>query len=178
MMSLSDGALFFSWFFHYFQTFLLIAIMIVLVGSRQLFQYSDKLLIFIYYLFFFLATESFMFFSSCFFSRSKTAAIVGILPYFGGYFITLAINANSSIMSKTVACLHPSAAFTIAIEALTAFEDAGLGITKFTWNDSTSGNFPFSTAIGMMFFDIFFYAVLTWYFDKVWPSEFGTRLPP
>lgn len=49
MMSLQDSALYASWAFHFGSTFLIIAGLIVAVGGK-LFQYSDKTLIFLYYL--------------------------------------------------------------------------------------------------------------------------------
>jgi ABC-type multidrug transport system ATPase subunit len=115
---------------------------------------------------------------STFFSRSKTAAILGVIPYFGGYFISMAIKPSSTRTAKLLACLHPSAAFTLAMSAFTEYEDAGQGITRLTAATSATGNFAFADAVGMMLFDVLLYSALFWYFDKVWPSEFGTRLPP
>lgn len=116
MMSLQDSALYASWAFHFGTTFLIIAGLIVAVGGK-LFQYSDKALIFLYYLLctyvcvvgvdppaqhtsnpfpptppsnshtqttaVFFSTTAFAFWMSAFFSKSKTAAILGVLPYFG-----------------------------------------------------------------------------------------------
>jgi hypothetical protein len=49
MMALQDSALYASWAFHFATTFTIIAGLIVAVGGK-LFQYSDKGLIFLYYL--------------------------------------------------------------------------------------------------------------------------------
>jgi hypothetical protein len=43
---------------------------------------------------------------SAFFSRSKTAAVVGILPYFAGFFITFALRDSSSRTAKLVSMLE------------------------------------------------------------------------
>lgn len=83
MMAMSDSAHFLSWAFHSGTTFTIIAVLIVLVAG-PLFTYSSRGLIFIYYLLFFYSTNLFSFWMSTFFSRSKTAAILGVLPYFGG----------------------------------------------------------------------------------------------
>ena len=178
MMALTDSALYASWAFHFATTFTIIAGLMVAVGGPKLFQHSDKGIIFLYYLLFFFSTTGFAFWMSTFFSKSKTAAILGVLPYFGGYFISMALKPASSRGAKLLACLHPSAAFTLGMTAFTEYEDAMQGVTRFTWNTSAVGNFAFSDALGMMFVDIFVYAFLFWYFDKVWPNEFGTRLPP
>jgi len=103
---------------------------------------------------------------------------MGLLPFFGGYFLSMAINPSSGRTAKLLACLHPSAAFTLAMSAFTEYEDAGQGITMLTAATSGTGNFAFADAVGMMLFDILLYSALFWYFDKVWPSEFGTRRPP
>jgi ATP-binding cassette, subfamily A (ABC1), member 3 len=178
MMSLLDSAHYLSWAFHFGTTFTIIAFLIVAVGGSRLFQYSDLGFIFIYYLVFFYSTIAFSFFMATFFSHSKTASILGVLPYFGGYFITLALSPTSSKSAKLAASLHPSAAFTLAMTAFTEWEDSAIGITRYTFNTSATSNFSFADAIGMMFLDIFLYTFLAWYNDKVWPSEFGTRLPP
>lgn len=177
MMSLMDSAHFLSWGVNVGTTFTIIAVLIVIVAG-PLFQYSDRGLIFLYYLLYFYSTTSFCFFMSTFFSKAKTAAILGVLPYFGGYFITLALKRDTARWAKFLAALHPSAAFTLAMTSFTDYEDAGVGVTMFTWTTSASTNFAFSDALLMMFIDIFVYSVLYWYNDKVWPSEFGTRLPP
>lgn len=79
----------------------------------------------------------------------------------------MAIKSTSSRGAKLLASLHPSAAFTLAMQAFTEYEDAGIGLTKNTARASATSNFAFADALGMMAFDILLYAVLFWYFDKV-----------
>ena len=162
MMALKDSALYAAWAFHFATTFTIIAALIVAVGAGKLFQYSDKGLIFVYYELFFLSTMAFAFWMSTFFSKSKTAAIVGTLPFFGGYFLTMAINAASSRTTKLLVSLHPSAAFTLAMTAFTEYEDAQQGVTRYTFATSATGNYAFSDALGMMLIDIFLYFALFW----------------
>ena len=177
MMALTDSALYASWVFHFATTFTIIAALMVLVGGK-LFMYSDKGLVFAYFLLFFFATTAFAFWMSTFFSKSKTAAILGVMPYFAGYFITMALKPNSGRSVKLLASLHPAAAFALGITAFTEYEDAQQGVTRFTYATSAVGNYAFSDALGMLLIDVFVYAFLFWYFDKVFPNEFGTRLPP
>merc|ERR1712146_508681 len=75
------------------------------------------------------------------------------------------------------ACLHPSAAFTIAMDSFIEYEDSQIGINWNTWRVSETGNFTFADALMMMFFDIWIFALLTWYFERCFPNEFGLRLP-
>jgi ABC-type multidrug transport system ATPase subunit len=177
MMALTDSALYASWVFHFATTFTIIAALIVLVGGK-LFQHSDKGLVFAFFLLFFFATMAFAFWMSTFFSKSKTAASLGIMPYFAGYFLTMALKPASGRSVKLLASLHPAAAFALGISAFTEYEDAQQGVTLFTFATSANGNFAFSDALGMLLVDVFVYAFLFWYFEKVWPNEFGTRLPP
>jgi len=177
MMALTDSALYASWAFHFATTFTVIAALMVLVGGK-LFMYSDKGLVFAFFLFFFFATMAFAFWMSTFFSKSKTAAILGVMPYFAGYFLTMALKPNSGRSAKLLVSLHPAGAFALGITAFTEYEDAQQGVTRFTYATSAVGNYAFSDALGMLIFDIFFYAFLFWYFDKVFPNEYGTRLPP
>lgn len=94
------------------------------------------------------------------------------------YFITLGLKRDTPRMLKMLAALHPSCAFTLGMSAFTEYEDAGIGVTQYTWTTSASSNFSFADCLLMLFIDIFIYGFLYWYTDKVWPSEFGTRLPP
>ncbi|EWM26310.1 atp-binding cassette superfamily [Nannochloropsis gaditana] len=177
MMALTDSALYASWVFHFATTFTIIAALIVLVGGK-LFQHSDKGLVFAFFLLFFFATMAFAFWMSTFFSKSKTAASLGIMPYFAGYFLTMALKPASGRSVKLLASLHPAAAFALGISAFTEYEDAQQGVTLFTFATSANGNFAFSDALGMLLVDVFVYAFLFWYFEKVWPNEVGMRLPP
>ena len=79
----------------------------------------------------------------------------------------MAIKPTSSRNAKLLASLHPSAAFTLAMQAFTEYEDAGIGITRESAAVSATSNFAFADALGMMAFDILLYAALFWYFDKV-----------
>jgi len=177
MMSLTDFALFFSWSIHFISNFAIISILLALVGSKSLYKYSSLFLIWLYYFLFFAATMSFCFTMSTFFSRSKSAATLGVLPYFAGYFINLAINAQSSKVEKLLVCLHPSAAFTVTMESFIEYEDSQIGINWNTWQTSETGNFTFADGLIMMFLDIWIYAFLTWYFERCFPNEFGLQLP-
>jgi hypothetical protein len=65
-------------------------------SSIKLWVYSNKFLVLLWYLSFLHASMSFAFAASSFFSRAKTAALIGILPYFIGFFVTSAINVRGS----------------------------------------------------------------------------------
>eukprot|EP00605_Chrysophyceae_sp_TOSAG23-4_P000940 GSChrysophyteH1.ASY1.ANO1.1040.1 assembled CDS len=110
---------------------------------------------------------SFAIFISAFFTNSRTAAICGSLIFFGGYFIYVGIGTAGLPRSQLMAaCLHPAAAFTY---------NTTMGVTSFTWNVSSKHDITFQDCLNMMIIDAVYLSFLSWYFDKVWPSEYGTQ---
>eukprot|EP00606_Chrysophyceae_sp_TOSAG23-5_P000450 GSChrysophyteH2.ASY1.ANO1.1662.1 assembled CDS len=96
-------------------------------------------------------------FISAFFTNSRTAAIAGSLLFFAGYFIYVGLG-SSDRNSVMLAMLHPAAAFTYSTL-------------------SFSADFPvtFQECLNMLLVDAIYLSFLSWYVDKVWPSEFGTH---
>jgi ABC-type Na+ transport system ATPase subunit NatA len=124
------------------------------------------------------AQLSFCYWISTIFSRSKTAAIVGVMMYFAGYVINTGVKNSQEWVFFAASSLHPVAAFTVGLEGFVEYEDSQIGVTFFTW-DSTSAvhGFTFKDSCTMLGFDIFFWAFMTWYCEKVFPSEWGTHEP-
>jgi hypothetical protein len=56
---------------------------------------------------------------------------------------------------------------------------SGTGVQWSTINKpvSVDDNFAMSYVFLMLIFDIFFYALITWYFDALLPGDFGTPQP-
>ena len=112
MMSLRSDVLWITWIMHFMLLFLPLSIILTLAG-RSLFSYSSPVYIFIYFLVFFISATSYAILISNFFSNSRTAAIVGCLVFFMGFFIYIGLqNANPSRSTILAASLHPAAAFT------------------------------------------------------------------
>jgi ATP-binding cassette, subfamily A (ABC1), member 3 len=117
MMSLRSDVLWLTWIMHFMLLFLPLSIILTLAG-RGLFTYSSPAYIFIYFLVFFISATSYAILVSNFFSNSRTAAIVGCLVFFMGFFIYIGLmNASPSRNSILAACLHPAAAFTFGTNA-------------------------------------------------------------
>ena len=117
MMSLRSDVLWLTWIMHFMLLFLPLSIILSLAGTL-LFQYSSQAYIFIYFLVFFISATSYAILISNFFSNSRTAAIVGCLVFFMGFFIYIGLmNASPSRSSILAACLHPAAAFTFGTNA-------------------------------------------------------------
>lgn len=121
---------------------------------------------------------SYCIFVSIFFSKSRTASILGSLIFFLGWFIFLGLDNKSTTRGQIlVACLHPATAFTYATTAFQEYEDSQIGVSRYTWNVSKDYPVTFQEVLNMMFIDCIYLLVLSWYFNQIWPSEFGTQKP-
>mmetsp|Transcript_6325 Transcript_6325/g.7912 ORF Transcript_6325/g.7912 Transcript_6325/m.7912 type:complete len:1988 (-) Transcript_6325:343-6306(-) len=172
MMGLSATAHMLSWWAHFTILFICLAILLTMVGA-SLFEYSDSSLIFWYFMWFFMASVSFCFFISAFFSRARTASIIGSMAFFASLFPYFGVSSGTNAQ-KTATCLLPASCLAIGTDAFSAYEDASIGVTFNTAGDSSQG-VAFNTVIGMLFFDWILYGFLAWYFNQVLPSEWGTH---
>ena len=121
---------------------------------------------------------SYCIFISIFFSKSRTASILGGFIFFLGWFVFLGLDNTSTTRGQIlVACLHPATAFTYACTAFREYEDSQIGITQYTWNISLNYPVTFQDCINMMFIDSIYLLLLAWYFNQIWPTEFGTHKP-
>jgi len=178
MMAMREDALWFSWVFNFFCLFLPLSIILTIVG-KGLFVYSQPVFIWFYFFLFFMSSTSYCICMSMFFSKSRTAAIVGTLIFFMGFFVYVGIQSGSGASRGSImaACLHPATAFTYGTLAFAEYEDAQIGITQFTWNTSQNQPITFQDCLTMMFIDTFYLAFIGWYVGNIWPSEFGTHKP-
>ena len=111
MMSLRSDVLWLTWIMHFMCLFFPLSILLTL-ASKALFPYSSQSYIFIYFLVFFISATSYAILLSNFFSNSRTAAIIGCLVFFLGFFIFIGLrNTNPTRNTVLAACLHPAAAF-------------------------------------------------------------------
>ena len=90
MMALRGDALWVTWILNFMALFLPLSILLT-ISSNQLFQYSSSQYIFFYFMTFFISTTSYGVLVSSFFSKSRTASIMGCLVYFMGFFIYIGI---------------------------------------------------------------------------------------
>jgi hypothetical protein len=167
MMALRGDALWLSWVLNFMALFLPLSILLT-VASSQLFQYSDRAYVFYYFMTFFIASMSYGILISSIFSKSRTAAIVGSLFFFMGFFIFIGIEGGAPSRSQILAAsLHPAAAFTFGTNAFTEYEGARVGVTRNTWNVSNRYNVTFQDCLNMMIIDAVWMAALSWYLSQV-----------
>ena len=91
MMGLSDTSYWFSWFVYYFIIVLIISIACTIILSANVFTYSNKGIIFLYFFIYGLSLFGLCILIQAFFSRARVAAITGTLIYFGTSFINAAV---------------------------------------------------------------------------------------
>lgn len=179
MMAMRSDVLWLSWIFHFLCLFFPLAILLSIVGM-VLFEYSNILLVFFYFITFFLASISYCIFISTLFNKARSAAVAGSLLFFAGYIIYIGVNFGTEIKRSAVigASIHPAAAFCFAALSFQNYEDANIGITFNTWTkQGDTVPVSFQDTLNMLFVDIFIYAVLAWYFSNTFPSEYGTQKP-
>ena len=91
---------------------------------------------------------------------------MGTVIFLATYFPFYAV-ADSTIApgSKNLASLLPNVAFALSLNALATVEDAGIGLTSQSINN-TYANYAFSTGVSYMFFDFFLFTFLGFYFNN------------
>lgn len=177
MMGLSDTAIWMSWAITYFIIFLAFILIATVIGNITFFRYSDTSLIFLFFTLFVLTLIALAMLVTTFFNRAKTAGTLSNFALFGAYLPYIAVSSTGrSASSKAAACLMSPVALSLGGTQILQYESSFIGATWSNVNE-VNDNFSMATALWMMFFDIFIYAFLAWYFDKVLPKEFGTHKP-
>jgi ABC-type multidrug transport system ATPase subunit len=181
MMGMSNTMFWWSWFFTHWLSAMISVVLITLVGIYP-FSYTNQFIQFIFYTFWVASLTLWNFWISTFFSKSITATIVGCFAYVLTMVPSIAVRITQPEGSGAwiLACIFPSGAMNMWGAALAILEVNKKGITMETFNEDVTlkGNVTCAGILGMVIFDCLFYAFLTFYFDAVWKTEYGTRQPP
>jgi len=86
MMGLTDTVYNLSWLITTVLQMTFVSILITIVTAGSVFEYSNKLYVFIYFEAFSLAVINMCFLLSTFFSRSKSASLLGPMIFFASFF--------------------------------------------------------------------------------------------
>jgi ATP-binding cassette subfamily A (ABC1) protein 3 len=178
IMSLRSEVLWVAWMIHFLGVIIPLSIALTLIGT-MLFIYSDTKYVFLYFFMFLLASTSYTILISVMFSKSKSASIVGCLLFFGGYFIYIGLSSDT-LLSRAqlmLACLHPATAFTFGTLAFKEYEDSKIGVTEYTYDETSTYKITFADTITMQAVNFFWLLFVAWYLGEVWPSEYGTSKP-
>jgi len=182
VMGVPYSALYLSWFTTYTLIFGTIAVITAAIFTR-VFPQSSPSIIFALFFFFGTATTTFCTFVSVFFSKAKTATVLGSVAFFSSYFVsfaaltptaTLPVLAGGSLLAPT--------ALALAMDVLGSLESNGVGVTAITLPLAAgqSGLWSMANAISMLIFDTLLFAALTFYADAVlpaWLRDYGVPRP-
>jgi len=178
MMSVQESDIGWSWFVFFFVFHFVTAIGTALV-STQLYDNSEALPLFFFWLFTFGAIVTFCMFLASLFSKATRATLVSLLVFFIGYFLTLVVNyQTSSLGSIFMVSLHPVGAFAFGIQEIGRLEDSGVGLSRSVIGetDSPSG-YTFLNTLTNLIFDMIFWGILSWYSNRVNRGDYGRALP-
>jgi len=178
MMSVQESDIGWSWFVFFFVFHFVTAIGTAAV-STQLYDNSSALILFIFWLFTFTAIIQFCMFLASLFSKATRATLISLLVFFVGYFLTQVVNYQESNRGAiSMVSLHPVGAFAFGLQEIGRLEDAGVGLTRSSIRetDSPSG-YTFLNTLQNLIFDVIFWAVVSWYSNRVSRSDYGQSLP-
>ncbi|KAJ6332061.1 hypothetical protein OIU76_010445 [Salix suchowensis] len=177
MMGLKDGTFHLSWFIAYALQFAISSGIITACTMNNLFKYSDKSVVFVYFFSFGLSAIMLSFLISTFFTRAKTAVAVGTLSFFGAFFPYYTVNDPAvPMILKVLASLLSPTAFALGSVNFADYERAHVGLRwSNIWRESSGVNFL--ACLLMMLFDTLIYCAIGLYLDKVLPRENGMRYP-
>lgn len=103
---MTDLPLFAAWFITYGVVFFIIAMGATIICALGIFANSNFFLVFLMFFLFGLASISFSYFISAFFSRSKTAAVLGTILFLVAFFPYFSVSENTKVgaASPAAAC--------------------------------------------------------------------------
>ena len=141
MMSVSESDIGWAWFVTFYGLAFLTASACAGV-SMALYESSEFLYLWIYWILVFLAVTVFSMAVATLTSKTVRAVLIGLLVFFIGVFLTLAVSYESG-NPGTIALisLHPVAALSYGLQEIGNLEDQGIGLTANSINqtDNPSG---------------------------------------
>uniref|UniRef100_A0A4X1V4X2 ABC transporter domain-containing protein n=1 Tax=Sus scrofa TaxID=9823 RepID=A0A4X1V4X2_PIG len=149
---------------------------------KQVFLYSDYSFIFVFLVCYAIASTFFCFLVSTFFNRASLVASAGSFLYFASFFPFNTITENYgqiTLTRKVAACLSPNIALALGIKLLVKLELKQVGVKwKHLWTPANlEDKLIFKYMLGMLLFDAFFYGLVTWYVENVFPGQYGMPQP-
>ena len=178
MMSVTEATIEWSWFISYIIFFGPCAIGIAIVCDK-LFDNSELSVLIIFWLLVMAAIVSYCMFMASVFSRASRAGIIGLLAFFSGYFGSTRVDINSArIIHISYSALHPICAMSFGLQMIGSLENEGSGMTwdNISFSDNFSG-YSFETTLQNLFFDIFFWWLVSWYLNRVRKGTYGRAYP-
>jgi len=129
MMGLASNTYNVSWLIVLLLQMALTSLLMTRSASESIFQYSEDSLVFIYFLSFSLSLVSLCCLIATFFSKAKTAALVGPIIFFASFFPYYAVSdTDLSASLKLFACLSPTVCFILGGDVFMEFETGLVGV--------------------------------------------------
>lgn len=176
IMGLSNKAYWLSVITYYFSLYTVVAAVAGLLAPVT-FRFSDPGLIFLLFWVYGISCMSYSILVSVFFSKTRSAVVLGLMIYFVSYFISFAANeVDVSYTNKTLGSLLPNLAISLACDVLSRFEKGQAGVQNDNLNTKIV-NYSFGTGLGFLFLDSLIMLLLAVYFEQVWPTEWGVKRP-
>ncbi|CAC5402030.1 ABCA2 [Mytilus coruscus] len=187
MMGLSNGVHWCAWFtITFIQFSITMAALAAMLKFGHVLTYSNPIIVFLVLEVFAVATISFSFLISTFYSKAKVAAACAGIIYFLTYvpYMYVAIKedvAGDEISAeiKSFVSLFSTAAFGLSGKYFAFYEEEGVGVQWYNIHLSPVENDQYSllTAVLMMILDTFIYTILAWYIENVYPGQYGLPKP-
>src|SRR5574343_90665 len=176
MMGLKSSAYWLSWITYYFCIYTVISIFItIIIVGMKVFTFSRPGLIFLYFWLFSMSCIAFSIFLSVFFSKSRSAVLIGVPVFIGSYFVSFAVNDPLMSMNKKAgASLLPCVAFSLATNVITNLEKGQAGM-QFDNSSYEIINYTHGLYFAMIIIDIVYLSVLAIYLEAVWPNEWAVK---
>ncbi|XP_077866667.1 phospholipid-transporting ATPase ABCA3-like [Saccoglossus kowalevskii] len=185
MMGLSNYLHWLAWFFKYLFFLLITVILIsILIKAGGIFAYSDGGVVFIFFFLWAIASISWNFAISVFFSKGKIALIVGMTLWFLNYmpfmFVSrIDIYQSLSIGEKVACCLLSNTCMGMGAVIFATKEAQTVGVT---WDNlfnqvSVDDTSSMGLIYAMFIVDAIIYWLIAWYVEAVFPGEYGVPKP-
>merc|ERR1712226_475819 len=178
MMSITEAEIGWSWFTSFFLLHLINVILCTVV-SGVLYESTENLFLFMYWLFTFLSVINFCSALATIFSKATTGVLVGLLLFFIGVFLpTFYDYQDGEAGLISLISLRPIAAFAYGMQEIGDLEDKGVGVTSNTWDtsDHPSG-YTFQDTLTFLIRNVIFWGVLGGYLTRVIKPAYGQALP-
>eukprot|EP00057_Strongylocentrotus_purpuratus_P033371 XP_791165.4 PREDICTED: ATP-binding cassette sub-family A member 3 [Strongylocentrotus purpuratus] len=188
MMGLSNWLHWMAWFIKFFVFLLISTIFMTIlytvpVGPQgAIFKSSEPTVIFVFLLLYAVSTIALSFAVSVFFSKANTAtAAAGIVWFLSIVPYTFMFNTYSylSAAEKAAACLLSNSAMSVGLLLIGVFEGTSEGVQWYNMAQPATAddNFTFLAVLIMLLVDTILYLLIAWYFEAVYPGEYGIPKP-
>ncbi|CAD5121418.1 DgyrCDS9938 [Dimorphilus gyrociliatus] len=187
MMGLNNSVHWLAWFITvFFQTTITMGSLTIMLYQGKVLAYSNPWILFLLLEIFAMATISFSFLISVWYSKARLAAacagIIYILTYVPSMYVAIkeeAAGDHIPFWAKSIASLFSTSAFGLGAKYFAFYEITGVGVQ---WNNlhisPVEGDaFNLIMALEMMIVDTILYGVLTWYIENVHPGSYGLPKP-